>query len=116
MQISMNIPCILSHSFIVQRLLVNLTNPALLLYNEDLPTDPSGRRCYLQIISQLQVYKEAFADESLWAVLAKKLTKILQIVSIIIMNIQNGSFLSATDMQGMVLFHCVRTMEEKCSF
>lgn len=63
------------------RLLVNLTNPALLLYREELPAEKTSRNYYLQIISQLQSYKEAFNEEGIWAILSKKLSEILQIVS-----------------------------------
>lgn len=61
------------------RLLVNLTNPALLLYREELPAEKTSRNYYLQIISQLQSYKEAFNEEGVWAILSKKLSDILKI-------------------------------------
>lgn len=60
---------------------MNLTNPALLLYREELPAEKTSRNYYLQIISQLQSYKEAFNEEGIWAILSKKLSEILQIVS-----------------------------------
>lgn len=61
---------------------MNLTNPALLLYREELPAEKTSRNYYLQIITHLQSYKEAFCDHTVWALLSKKLGCILQIVSI----------------------------------
>ncbi|PSN55765.1 Protein timeless [Blattella germanica] len=63
------------------KLLVNLTNPALLLYREELPAEKTSRNFYLQIISHLQSYKEAFCDDHVWAVLSKRLKDILEIDS-----------------------------------
>lgn len=68
------------------RLLVNLTNPALLLYREEVPVERTARHNYLQILSHLQSYKEeAFTKVENWQVFAKKLAKILEIVSISIL-------------------------------
>ncbi|KAJ9574819.1 hypothetical protein L9F63_008018, partial [Diploptera punctata] len=64
------------------RLLVNLTNPALLLYREELPAEKTSRNYYLQIINHLQSYKEAFCDNTIWAILSKKLGDLLQIDSL----------------------------------
>ncbi|XP_059046079.1 protein timeless homolog [Achroia grisella] len=62
------------------RLLVNLTNPALLLYREEVPVERTARHNYLQILSHLQSYKEeAFSKVDTWNVFAKKLAKILEI-------------------------------------
>ncbi|XP_063619541.1 protein timeless homolog [Cydia splendana] len=62
------------------RLLVNLTNPALLLYREEVPTERTARHNYLLILLHLQNYKEeAFTKVETWNVFAKKLTKILEI-------------------------------------
>ncbi|XP_049842526.1 protein timeless homolog [Schistocerca gregaria] len=63
---------------VVIRLLVNLTNPALLLYREELPADKVSRNYYLQIISQLQAYKKAFTDSDVWEVIKMKLSKLLE--------------------------------------
>lgn len=60
---------------------MNLTNPALLLYREELPAEKTSRKCYLQIITHLQSYKDAFCDATVWAIISKKLGDILQIVS-----------------------------------
>nr|XP_021188135.2 protein timeless homolog isoform X2 [Helicoverpa armigera] len=62
------------------RLLVNLTNPALLLYREEVPVERTARHNYLQILLHLQAYKEeAFTKVDTWNIFAKKLAKILEI-------------------------------------
>ncbi|XP_063230357.1 protein timeless homolog isoform X2 [Bacillus rossius redtenbacheri] len=65
---------------VVLRLLVNLTNPVLLLYREELPEDKASRNYYLQLIGHLQAYKEAFADGAVWGVFNRRLGEIMQIV------------------------------------
>lgn len=65
----------------ISRLLVNLTNPALLLYREELPKDAPSRRNFLQLIEILQGYKEAFTLPAVWAALGSRLQKALEIVS-----------------------------------
>lgn len=61
------------------RLLVNLTNPALLLYREEVPTERTARHNYLQILTHLQAYKEeAFSKVDIWNVFSQKLAKILE--------------------------------------
>ncbi|XP_046687268.1 protein timeless homolog isoform X2 [Homalodisca vitripennis] len=64
---------------VLLRLLVNLTNPALLIYQEQLPTERTASHHFLQLVAQLQGYKEAFTDQQLWEILAKKLADLLQI-------------------------------------
>ncbi|XP_033610217.1 protein timeless homolog [Cryptotermes secundus] len=66
---------------VLLRLLVNLTNPALLLYREELPAEKTSRNYYLQIITHLQSYKAAFCDDRVWALLSVKLGDILKIDS-----------------------------------
>ncbi|XP_046476559.1 protein timeless homolog [Neodiprion pinetum] len=61
------------------RLLANLTSPALLLYNEEVPTDSVKRQCYLQLTAHLQGYKFMLGDERFWSVLCEKLGMILNI-------------------------------------
>lgn len=63
------------------RVLVNLTTPALVLWQEEIPTERAARNLYLQIEEHLQCYKQAFADEGIWAVLTSRLSKILEMVS-----------------------------------
>jgi len=60
------------------RLLVNLTNPELLLFKEEIPEDKETRNFYLQIQIQRQDYKEAFVDQELWTVLSKTLGALLK--------------------------------------
>lgn len=62
------------------RLLVNLTTPTLLLYNEEVPTERTSRQYYQSIVQSLQNYKQAFADKNLWDVLSEKLTSLLALV------------------------------------
>uniref|UniRef100_A0A336MW68 CSON008069 protein n=2 Tax=Culicoides sonorensis TaxID=179676 RepID=A0A336MW68_CULSO len=64
---------------VLLRLLVNFTNPALLLYREELPKDNVGRRNFLELVEILQRYKESFAVDAVWALLGKRLEKTLEI-------------------------------------
>lgn len=63
---------------VTMRLMVNLTNPVLLLFHEELPEEKVTRNHFLQILSQQQTYKESFADEKLWSALVGKLSAFLQ--------------------------------------
>ncbi|CAG0888758.1 unnamed protein product, partial [Cyprideis torosa] len=65
-------------SDVIIRLLVNLTNPPLLLYEEALPEKKLGRHVYLELLSQIQANKAAFVHEKVWIALAEKLGKILK--------------------------------------
>ncbi|XP_051532398.1 protein timeless homolog [Myxocyprinus asiaticus] len=60
------------------RLMVNLTQPALLCF-EKVPDDPAFRHHFLQVTSYLQAYKEAFADEKVFTVLSETLYSLLQL-------------------------------------
>ncbi|KAJ7317842.1 hypothetical protein JRQ81_004004, partial [Phrynocephalus forsythii] len=62
----------------VIRLMVNLTQPAVLCFGK-LPQDASFRHHFLQIVSYLQAYKEAFANEKIFGVLSEKLYDLLQL-------------------------------------
>ncbi|EMP31035.1 Protein timeless like protein [Chelonia mydas] len=62
----------------VVRLMVNLTQPALLCFGK-VPHDPGSRHCFLQVVSYLQAYKEAFASEKVFGVLSEKLYHLLQL-------------------------------------
>lgn len=67
---------------VLLRLLVNLTNPAMLLFRDELPRDGAGRRTYLDIVEISHTYKSAFAlSPALWATLGARLQKILNTVS-----------------------------------
>lgn len=60
------------------RLMVNLTQPALLCFGK-IPDDPAFRHHFLQVTSYLQAYKEAFADEKVFTVLSETLYNLLQL-------------------------------------
>ncbi|RWS17114.1 protein timeless-like protein [Dinothrombium tinctorium] len=65
---------------IVLRLLVNLTNPALLLFREQVPDTPEEQQLYTELCSYLYNYKVAFStDVKLFSVLAKHSGRILQL-------------------------------------
>ncbi|KAL7020730.1 hypothetical protein ACKWTF_011627 [Chironomus riparius] len=65
---------------VLLRLLVNLTNPAMLFFRSDLPKDNAGRRTYLDLVEISHTYKEAFANSSaVWKTLAKRLQRIIEI-------------------------------------
>nr|WJN01327.1 timeout protein [Pachycrepoideus vindemmiae] len=66
---------------VLLRLLINLTSPALLVYNEELPTEKITRSFYLQIIAHLQQYKSAMANDAVWGVMHEKMKNILSIES-----------------------------------
>lgn len=62
----------------VVRLMVNLTQPALLCFGK-VPQDAASRHHFLQVVSYLQAYKEAFASEKVFGVLSEKLYDLLQL-------------------------------------
>lgn len=66
---------------LIIRLLVNLTTPALLIYNEQPPTDKNTSQYYLQMLLHLQKYKRAFTDVNIWKIIVDKLANIIQAVS-----------------------------------
>lgn len=70
---------------VLLRLLVNLTNPVMILYREELPKDNVGRRIFLELVEILQLYKEAFSAEDVWALLGSRLQKALAVVSILLL-------------------------------
>lgn len=59
------------------RLLVNLTNPTLLLFNEQLPQEKVMRNYFMQHVGHLQGYKAVFSMEKFWIVLTDKLKLLL---------------------------------------
>ena len=80
------LPMIVNHcddpilSDILIRLLVNLTNPTLLFFREDLPKNSGGRRTYMDLVEISHSYKEAFAySPATWPILAARLQKVLEI-------------------------------------
>ncbi|XP_055252111.1 protein timeless homolog isoform X2 [Moschus berezovskii] len=62
----------------VIRLMVNLTQPALLCFGS-VPKEPSFRHHFLQVLAYLQAYKEAFASEKAFGVLSETLYELLQL-------------------------------------
>ncbi|XP_013014899.2 protein timeless homolog [Cavia porcellus] len=62
----------------VIRLMVNLTQPALLCFGS-VPKEPSMRHHFLQVLTYLQAYKEAFASEKTFGVLSETLYELLQL-------------------------------------
>jgi len=65
---------------LIIRLLVNLTTPALLIYNEQPPIEKTQSQYYLQMVSHLQKYKRAFTDINVWKVIVNKLAEVIQAV------------------------------------
>ncbi|XP_074652885.1 protein timeless homolog [Tubulanus polymorphus] len=64
---------------IILRLLVNLTQPAILCFHNQIPDEKSMRNFYLEVQEHLCSYKEAFADENLFAILSTKLGDLLKL-------------------------------------
>lgn len=61
--------------------MINLTSPALMVYNSELPAERTNRSYYLQLVNYLQSYKKALTDDRIWSVASSRLGKILNIVS-----------------------------------
>ncbi|XP_012222325.1 protein timeless homolog isoform X1 [Linepithema humile] len=64
---------------ILLRLIINLTSPAFLIYNEQIPTEKTTYSLYQQIILYLQEYKAALTDESVWLAVVGRLGTLLSI-------------------------------------
>lgn len=60
------------------RLLVALSSPALLHFQEEIPEDKISNNIYLQLITYLQNYKKSFCDLEVWKALARQMAKILK--------------------------------------
>lgn len=60
------------------RLMVNLTQPAMLCFGK-IPDDPTFRHHFLQVTAHLQAYKEAFASERVFGILSETLYSLLQL-------------------------------------
>ncbi|XP_053408285.1 protein timeless homolog isoform X2 [Mercenaria mercenaria] len=63
----------------VIRLLVNLTQPAVLCFNGQIPEDKTLRNYFLEVESHLQSIKEAFVNEEVFAVITGKLGDLLKL-------------------------------------
>ncbi|XP_011305481.1 protein timeless homolog [Fopius arisanus] len=64
---------------VLLRLIINLTSPALMLFNDILPTEKTSRNVYLQLVGHLQGYKKALANEQFWVIVSNRLSTILRI-------------------------------------
>ncbi|XP_017893332.1 protein timeless homolog isoform X2 [Ceratina calcarata] len=64
---------------VLLRLIINITSPVFLIYNEQIPTDKMQHSIYQKLIACTQAYKVALTDERIWAVLSNKLSEILKI-------------------------------------
>ena len=63
---------------VVLRLLVNLTNPAMLLFKEQLPTEKDRKVLFIELLKLNHDYKVAFSAQlKCWAVLAKFMTDLI---------------------------------------
>uniref|UniRef100_A0AAQ4RR10 Timeless circadian clock n=1 Tax=Gasterosteus aculeatus aculeatus TaxID=481459 RepID=A0AAQ4RR10_GASAC len=60
------------------RLMVNLTQPAMLCFGK-VPDDPVFRHHFLLVTSHLQAYKEEFAGEAVFGILSETLYTLLQL-------------------------------------
>ncbi|XP_078377463.1 protein timeless homolog isoform X3 [Oculina patagonica] len=62
----------------VIRLMVNLTQPAVLCFGNNIPDEKTGQHYYLDIVTQLQSYKEAFTEKEVMSVIGRELGRLLQ--------------------------------------
>nr|XP_058960155.1 protein timeless homolog [Pocillopora verrucosa] len=62
----------------VIRLMVNLTQPAVLCFENKIPDDKTGQHYYLDLVTQLQAYKEAFTAKEVMSVIGRELGRLLQ--------------------------------------
>lgn len=65
----------------INRLIINLTSPATVIFNEQIPSEKTIYSVYQQIVLYLQEYKAALTDDSLWSAVAGRFGKLLEIVS-----------------------------------
>jgi len=66
--------------FLLNRLLINLTSSAFVIYNEQIPAEKTMRSFYQQIVTYLQEYKAALTDENVWLAVAGRLGTLFNIV------------------------------------
>jgi len=57
---------------------VNLTQPAVLCFGNNIPEDRTGQHYYLDLVTQLQLYKEAFTEKEVMSVIGRELGRLLQ--------------------------------------
>lgn len=63
------------------RLIINLTSPVLMIYNEQMPAEKTERSIYQKLILHTQQYKVALTDDRIWTALSNRLSEILKLVS-----------------------------------
>lgn len=71
-----------SASLVSHRLMVNLTQPAMLCFGK-VPEDPAFRHHFLQVMSHLQAYKEVFGLYDKCSTIIN-LTNIIQLVTMLV--------------------------------
>ncbi|XP_043529522.1 protein timeless homolog isoform X2 [Frieseomelitta varia] len=67
---------------VLLRLIINITSPVLLLFNEQVPTEKMQHTIYLKLISYTQSYKVALIDGRIWTILSNRLSEILKLDNI----------------------------------
>ncbi|XP_012279584.1 protein timeless homolog [Orussus abietinus] len=63
---------------VLLRLLINLTSPLSLMYNNEVPTEKNVRNLYEQLNSFLYEYKVALTDDRIWSVVGYRLEVIFK--------------------------------------
>ncbi|XP_033326523.2 circadian regulator timeout [Megalopta genalis] len=66
---------------VLLRLIINLTSPVFLIYNEEIPTEKTQRSIYQKLVSFTQQYKTALTEDCIWTTLSNRLSNILKIDS-----------------------------------
>ncbi|XP_011874597.1 PREDICTED: protein timeless homolog isoform X1 [Vollenhovia emeryi] len=64
---------------VLLRLLINLTSSAFVIYNEQIPSEKTAYSLYQRLVSYLQEYKAALADEAVWSAVAGRLASLLNV-------------------------------------
>ncbi|CAL7943920.1 unnamed protein product [Xylocopa violacea] len=64
---------------VLLRLIINITSPVLIIYNEQIPTEKMQRGIYQKLIAYTQAYKVALTDDRIWTVLSNRLSEILKL-------------------------------------
>ncbi|XP_029034529.1 protein timeless homolog isoform X2 [Osmia bicornis bicornis] len=66
---------------VLLRLIINLTSPVFLVFNEQIPTDKIQYATYQKLVAHTQDYKVALTDDRIWTALSNRLSEILKIDS-----------------------------------
>ncbi|XP_076297468.1 circadian regulator timeout [Lasioglossum baleicum] len=67
---------------VLLRLIINLTSPVFLIYNEQVPTDTMERSIYQKLVFYTQQYKIALTDDRIWTILSNRMSRLLKVDSI----------------------------------